>query len=83
MTDNYLTMEYCQEYADKHGFKLSKFAEKIIARTNANGGYCPCVSEKEREEHPENNYECPCSLCIRDVKEFNHCHCSLYIKSED
>lgn len=77
-----ITLKDCQEFADANGFKLSKFAEKIIDRVNKNGNYCPCVSEKERDAHPENDYECPCSLCIKDVKEFGKCHCNLYIKEE-
>lgn len=78
--DGELTIEECQEFADRHGFKLSKFAEKIVARVNANNNMCPCVSAAEREAHPENDYTCPCSLCVRDVKENNRCHCNLYVK---
>ena len=33
-----LTLKDCQEFADMNGFELSSFAEKIIARTNANEG---------------------------------------------
>lgn len=78
-----LTLKDCQEFADMNGFELSSFAEKIIARTNANEGYCACVSEKERNEHPENDYMCPCSLCKKDVKTNGYCHCHLYLKKED
>ena len=78
-----ITLEDCQEFADMNGYELSKFADKIIARTNANGGYCPCVSEKERDEHPEIDFMCPCSLCKKDVRENGRCHCSLYIRKED
>lgn len=78
-----LTLKDCQEFADMNGFELSSFAEKIIARTNANEGYCPCVSEKERNEHPENDYMCPCSLCKKAVKENGYCCCHLYLKKED
>lgn len=77
-----ITLEDCQEFAKAQGFELSKFAEKIIAKTNMNGGFCPCVSEKERDEHPENDYECPCSLCIKEVREMGHCCCNLYIKED-
>ncbi|MBP5469042.1 MAG: hypothetical protein J6Z11_07325 [Candidatus Riflebacteria bacterium] len=79
MSDGPITLEDCQRFADSQGFELSNFADKIIARTNMNGGYCPCVSAKEREEHPENDYQCPCSLCIKDVREYGKCHCSLYL----
>ena len=75
-----ITLEECKEFAELNGFELSSFAEKIIARTNANEGYCPCVSEKERIEHPENDYSCPCSLCKKDVKSNGYCHCHLYLK---
>lgn len=75
-----ITLEDCQEFADMNGFELSPFAEKIIARTNANDGYCACVSEKERNEHPEIDFECPCSTCIDDVKTNGYCHCHLYLK---
>lgn len=79
MCDGPITIEECQKFADEHGFELSKFADKIIARTNINNGYCPCVTAKEREEHPENDYQCPCSLCIDDTKEMGHCHCNLFL----
>lgn len=77
-----ITLEDCKEFAEQNGFELSSFAEKIIARTNANNGFCPCVSEKERDSHPEIDYECPCSLCIDDVNSKGHCHCHLYLKKE-
>lgn len=78
-----LTLEDYQEIAKKKGFILSPHAEKIIARVNACNGYCPCVSPKEREAHPENNYECPCSLMEEDVKETGHCHCNLFLRPEE
>lgn len=78
--DGELTIEECQEFAKARGYKLSKFAEKILVRTNANGGYCPCVSVAEREAHPENDYTCPCSLMTKDIEETGHCHCRLFIK---
>lgn len=73
-----LTREDYEEIAKSKGFELTPFADKIIARVNACGGYCPCISPKEREEHPENNYECPCSLMEKDVREHNYCHCRLF-----
>lgn len=77
-----ITREECEEFAMLNGFELSDFADKIITRTNKNDGYCPCVSEKEREENPENDYQCPCSLCIDDVKRNGHCHCHLYLRKD-
>lgn len=77
-----ITREDCEEFAKLNDFKLSEFADKIIARTNANNGYCPCVSERERTEHPENDYECPCSLCKKDVRANGKCHCSLYLRKD-
>lgn len=77
-----ITREDCEEFASLNGFELSDFADKIIARTNMNNGYCPCVSEKERAEHPENDYECPCSLCKNDVRTKGRCHCSLYLRKD-
>lgn len=74
-----LTIKDCQEFAKDNGYELSPYAEKIINRTNLNNGFCPCVSAKEREEHPEVDYECPCSLVHKDIKEFGHCHCNLYV----
>ena len=76
-----ITLEDCKKFAKENGFELSTFAEKIIARTNANDGYCPCCSEQERNEHPENNYMCPCSLCKNDVETKGYCHCHLFQKS--
>lgn len=83
MSDGQITLEDCQEFAKAHGFRLTKYAEKIIARTNANGGFCPCKSEEYRNLHPENDYQCPCSMCIQDVKEMGHCCCNLYTISEN
>lgn len=77
-----ITLEDCQEFAEMNGFELSSFAEKIIARTNANDGYCACVSEKERNEHPEIDFECPCSLCKKDIKENGYCHCHLFLRKD-
>lgn len=71
---------YYKEIADNLGFELSPYAEKIIARVAKNDGYCPCVSENERNVHLENDYTCPCSLMIRDVKEKGCCHCHLFVK---
>ncbi len=73
-----LTREDYEKIAEEKGFELTPFADKIIARVNACGGYCPCISPKEREEHPENNYICPCSLMEKDVREHNYCHCRLF-----
>lgn len=78
MKDIELTREDYEKIAKSKGFELTPFADKIIARVNACGGYCPCISPKEREEHPENNYECPCSLMEKDVKEKSRCHCNLF-----
>ena len=78
MRDIELTREDYEKIAKEKGFELTPFADKIIARVNTCGGYCPCISPKERDEHPENNYECPCSLMEKDVKEFGHCHCNLF-----
>jgi ferredoxin-thioredoxin reductase catalytic subunit len=75
-----ITREECEEFANAHGLALSKFADKILARTAANGGFCPCVSESERNAHPENDYQCVCSLCLKDVKELGHCHCNLIVQ---
>ena len=75
-------LNFYSEIASNLGFSLSKFADKIINRVNKNEGFCPCVSEKERQAHPENDYTCPCSLMIEDVKKQGHCHCHLFIKGE-
>lgn len=73
-----LTREDYEKIAEEKGFELTPFADKIIARVNMCNGYCPCVSPKEREAHPENNYMCPCSLMEKDVREHNYCHCRLF-----
>lgn len=83
MEKDTLTLEDYKKIAEEKGFILSPYAEKIIARVNANDGFCPCVSQKERESHPENNYECPCSLMEKDVKEIGYCHCHLFLKPEE
>ena len=75
-----ITLEKCKKFAESKGYELSSFAEKIVSRAIANNGFCPCVSEEERKQHPENNYQCPCSLLEKDIKEMGHCHCMLYIK---
>lgn len=69
-----------EKIAEENGWKLTPYADKIIARVNANEGFCPCKSEEERKEHPENNYLCPCSLCEKDIEETNFCHCHLFCK---
>lgn len=69
-----------EKFAEEKGWKLTPYADKIIARVNANEGFCPCVSEEERNAHPENDYHCPCSLCEKDVEETGHCHCHLFCK---
>lgn len=77
-----VNLKDCQEFAEMNNFELSKVAEKIITRTNANNGYCPCVSEKEREEHPEIDFQCPCSICKQEVEIEGHCHCGLYLRKK-
>lgn len=77
-----ITIKDCQEFAEVHNLKLGKFAEKIIERVNVNRGYCPCKSEEYRNQHPEIDFECPCSVCLHDVNEFGHCCCNLYIKKD-
>lgn len=78
-----ITLEDCKEFAELNGFELSSFAEKIIARTNINDGYCVCKSEEYRKQHPEIDFECPCSTCIEDVKRDGHCCCHLYLRKEE
>lgn len=72
--------DYYKQIADNLDFELSPYAEKIINRVDLNFGYCPCVSEAEREAHPENDYQCPCSLMVNDVKTKGQCHCRLFVQ---
>ena len=69
-----------EKFAEEKGWKLTPYADKIIARVNANEGFCPCISEEERNAHPENDYHCPCSLCAKDIEETGYCHCHLLCK---
>ena len=78
MRDIELTREDYEEIAKSKGFELTPFADKMIARVNACEGYCPCRTKDEIESHPENNYECPCSMMEKDVKEKSRCHCNLF-----
>lgn len=83
MVKDELTLEDYKEIAERKGFILSPHAEKIIARVNACNGYCPCRTKQEIEDHPENNYECPCSMMEEDVREYRHCHCRLFMLPEE
>lgn len=78
MKDIELTREDYEKIAKEKGFELTPFADKIIARVNACEGYCPCRTKDEIKNHPENNYECPCSMMEKDVREHNYCHCRLF-----
>lgn len=83
MVKDELTLEDYKEIAERKGFILSPHAEKIIARVNACNGYCPCRTKQEIVAHPENDYECPCSMMEEDVKEWGHCCCHLFLRPEE
>ena len=50
-----------------------KVREAIIKRLKINDGYCPCVSEKNKDT------KCPC----KEVRTEGICHCMLYVKKEE
>jgi len=67
--------EDLEEVAQQGGYKLSEHADKIIERTNANGGYCPC--------RPLQDVPCPCEFMPGEVEKDGHCHCNLFVKGDE
>lgn len=52
------------------GTKFSEHKEKIMVAIMRNEGYCPCISERNKDTL------CPC----KTYRETLECHCNLYIK---
>jgi len=62
-----------EEYAADNNMVLSEHADKIIARTIARDGNCPCRVEEVK---------CPCPQCKEEVEANGQCHCTLFLKQE-
>ena len=59
-------------YAKSKGWKLSKYADKIVGRSiNFCEGKCPCA--------PERGF-CPCNEHEKEIESNGTCHCTLFVK---
>jgi len=83
------TMLFASMVAGKQGWTLNPdqgFLDDLLAGLRANYnryGYflCPC-RDTEGTRQADRDAICPCIWSRKDVPEFGHCYCALYLSHE-
>ena len=66
-----MTKMELEKHCEKKKFKLSEFADKVIAAINRRNGNCPCRKE---------DVLCPCPTHEQEIEQMGACHCNLFVK---
>ena len=90
MSDSH-NLEWYEEFAKAHGYRLTKIAEKVIKSVEKCNGYCPCrynLYLHDGKTHEElDKIKCPCIYIEEDMAECSGkvktCHCHLFEKTEE
>ena len=65
-----------KEYAENHGYALSKHAPNIVKMIIKNDGHCPCKVAGEDDQL------CPCPDHKNEIRESGTCTCNLFTKGD-
>lgn len=83
------TLKFVEMVAKKQGWKLNRddeflhmLAEGLMKNYNRYGYFlCPC-RDSDGDFKLDKDIVCPCDYAPKDVDEFGHCYCGLYLSEE-
>ena len=69
-----VSLDDLEKYCKGKGFKLSDLADRVYRLIRENRGSCLCRVE---------DIMCPCPMHIKEIEEFGHCKCNLFVRGEN